>query len=195
MSYFRPAPASLAAFLAFLAWNWIATSGVNYDGTLRLSTFTTGGWYVLGFPFVAAMALGYSAFVAFMFRKQRWITGSASLAIVVALVVVSAYGALPSTRVTAIVGSRVGPNITIHRLSARDSFNEGVTTFGVISGPENTLESIATERSLSLKDDVPLFPLQRMFPQDGLPEFGSAYTDGRSTFYFHSDTNRIYFQR
>ena len=107
----------------------------------------------------------------------------------------SAYASLPQTRVMAIVGSDIGSNVTVHRLLAMDSFNDGVSTFGVISGPDETLQIIAYERQLRLNDNVPLHLLQRVFPDDGFHDYGAAYTDGRSTFYFHSDTNCIYFAR
>jgi hypothetical protein len=194
MSIFRPLPAFLSAFLLFVAWTWIGMAGIDYDGALRPSSFTTAGWFVLGFPVIGGIALAYAAFASFLIRKRCWITACAIFAVLVMLIGMTAYGSLPANRVAAIIGPDLARNVTIHRLHAMDSFNAGVTTFGVISGPEDLLHSIAEEQSLRLEETVTLYRFQFMFPEDSLPDYGPVYTDGRLTFYSCADTNRIYFK-
>jgi hypothetical protein len=168
---------------------------VGFDGTLRASTFKTGGWYVLGSPVIAALGVAFGAFVATLARRRRQVMAGFMLALALTLFFDALRSSLPANRVSAIIGERAARNVTIERLRVADSFNEGATTWGIISGPNDLVDLISRRRGLTLSSETSLRPLQAAFPDDFIPDVGDAYCDQRALFFRHPATGKIYFRK
>jgi hypothetical protein len=179
---------------------------MNYDGTHRWASLETAGWFTIGFPFACGMSLLSAVFVALLARKINRLIAGLALAFMLACVIFAIRSALPEARLAAIIGERAAQSATIERLVIRDSFNEGETTWGVISGPAELLGLIAKHRSLELTHEAwpdgrlrsffpDLFPELEMHEENPKPEVGDAASDKRSVFYRRAGTKKIYFRR
>jgi hypothetical protein len=195
MAYFRPWPYSFAGFCLFILLAWISMAGLDFDGTLRASSFTTAGWFGLGFPFIAGVGVAFAAFVANLARRRHAVIACLMLALALGLLLVSLHPSRPANRVSAIIGESAAKHVIIERLRVADSFNERQTTWGIISGPQDLLDAIVQHRSLEMSPQASLAPLRAMFPDDSLPEFGDVARDRRSIFYRDPGTGKIFFQK
>lgn len=192
--YVRPWPYSLAAIGALFIYFWAALSGIDYDAVENRSTSTTGGWFILALPFTIGMAVAYAVFVTFVARRLHPIAACVFLAPTIWLAALSVSSMTPDQRIATIIGERAASRTSIERLRSHDSFNDGVTTYGILSGPEDVFEQIIEYRSLKLNEEAPLYNLGSYFDDDSIPEFGPAYGNDRSLFYRHADSGKIYFR-
>ena len=206
--YFRPWPLGLATVCVFIALNWFSMSGLRFDGTNHLSARTTAGWFVLGFPFILALGLLCAAGVTFLWRRVHKIAGWGALALLVALLAGSLGASTPERRLVAIIGPRAAQQAALERLEVVDSFNAGETAWGIISGPDDLLETIARDRSLELTHPSPPHArLRHFFPElfldletepdtgDMAASVGEQARNDRSAFFRPSGSSRIYFWR
>ena len=191
-------------FGLFIALTWFDSVCIRFDGTNRWSSFTTAGWFSIGFPFIAGMGLLYAAFVAYLSRRIHSSVAGLALVFILVLIVGAIRSGLPESRLAAIIGERAAQHATIECLFVADSFNDGVATWGIISGPEDLLESIANHFSVEVTPEMPPNGLQSYFPElfpkktisefeDQIPELGDAAGDKRSTFFRHPKSGKIYF--
>ena len=151
---------------------WFGMSATDYDGALDWSTFRTAGWFILGLPFIAGFAALYSAlFCLVAIRKSQTLAWVALVVVSAVLFMLSIYCALPSTRVRYVVGEaacRVG---RLEQLRVSDSFNDGITTRGVISGPDELIEIIREHRPLEREPGADRLTLFRALFEDAeLPD-------------------------
>lgn len=102
----------------------------------------------------------------------------------------------PEGRLAAIIGDRAAQHATIERLKIVDSFNDGETVWGIISGPQDLLSEIAEDRSLHMttnsSPDARLrSPFPELFPElvsaDAKQEMGDAAGNQRVTFFSPAD--------
>jgi hypothetical protein len=194
MSFARPLLIFIPGFCLFLVLLWFWTSGVDYNGENELASLTTAGWYFLGFPFNAAFAAAYGALFAFVGRRTRaWIGLLTLLAVTIPLLAATIRHSLPTHRIQSVLGSEASQVATIESLRESDSFNDGTSTCGILTGPEELLDLIVRHRDLKRDTQSPLTTFQSYFRNDGLPDYGDVYRDARSAFYRHSETGRIYF--
>jgi hypothetical protein len=196
MDFLRPWSLTIAGVCLFFVWAWVAMSGMDYDGTSPLTAFTTAGWFVLGIPCIGGLSLAYSAICALLARKLHVVIGWSALLITAScMILFTVQGTLPNRRLARIVGDDTARVATIHRLREMDSFGDGTSTSGVISGPGNLLDLIIAHRGL----DMPRMTALHVFDHHGLdtrslPDYGETYQDDHSIFYRHPDSQRIYFK-
>lgn len=113
------------------------------------SSLRTSMWFVLGMMFVvpAGVILG-----KVFHLSARWVGdrvawgGMAALSIGLSMWAVSSV--LPATRLKHVFGENAMQVAVIERLNTRDSFNDGVTYTGCLSGPPALLERIRAHRGL-----------------------------------------------
>lgn len=203
LGIFLPWPLALLAFCSFLALAWFSMACLDFDGTNYWSSRTTAGWFILGSPFILGMGLSYAALVASSARHGYKVICLALLACLL-LLAVSVRWSSPEGRLAAIVGERAAQHATIERLKIVDSFNDGETAWGVISGPEDLLREIAEDRSLEMTADSSPDPrLRRPFPElfpelesdESQPEIGDAVSNQRAAFFRRRSSGQIYFWR
>jgi hypothetical protein len=194
MSFARPLLIFVPGLCLFLVLLWFLTSGVNYGGQNEFASLTTAGWYFLGFPCNAAFAAAYGALFAFVGRRTRvWIGLLTLLAVTIPLLAATIQFSLPTHRIQSVLGSEASLIATVEALRESDSFNDGTSICGIVSGPENLLDLIVRHRQLKREAQSPLTTFQSHFQNEGLPDYGDVYRNNRSAFYRHSETGRIYF--
>jgi hypothetical protein len=139
------------------------------------------------------MGAGCGLAAALIARKWHWSAGALAIVMLAALVVLASYASLPRTRLAAIVGRDLAEQATIHRFRVVDSFNDGETTFGVISGPEDWVDRLIRDRSL---ERVGRWPngLHWAFPDSPLPSQAIVYAGEKGLFVQNPVDGRGYFE-
>jgi len=187
----KPWKASLPALAFFFVWYWIALCRLDDKGELTLSSFTSGAWFFLGFPFFTIFGLVYAAFIARQVRNRKqwllWLMISLSIVLLVA----SIHDSLPVSRLEAIIGKRAARLSRIERLRVADSFNAGITTEGVITGPNELLNLIDQHRSLR---KAPKDVIRRPILGEAVPESAECREDDLAVFFRDPATGRIWFR-
>jgi hypothetical protein len=199
MRYFRPLSVLIPAFVLFLVLIWFTLAGVDYDGTQPIPSFTTAGWFILGSPCIVLLSVGFAKVVVALSGKRYWYFGQVLMAAAVVMTGLVIWLKLPANLVSSIIGSDLAEGVAIHRLRVLDSFNDGSSISGVISGREGLLESIVDRKSLKLVPSV--MPRQvKMTLGEPVPDANTvirpdmAYVDKRCEFYRDPDNGRIYFR-
>ena len=98
----------------------------------------------------------------------------------------------PQARLARIIGSEATALATIERLREYDSFNDGTTKMGILSGPQGLMDAIRRHRTLdraTATTRLGLYP----FANGELPEYGEVEIDGRVTFFVDPASGKIYF--
>lgn len=194
MSFRRRWPICLIGLSLFLVLVWFLMSGVDYHGGDEFLSLTTAGWFVLGFPFIAAFGIAYGLVFALIGIKTRfWFGWLLLLGITIPLVVYTARQALPRNRLKSILGPDVIAIAAVESLREQDSFNDGTFMRGVLSGPPKLLDLIVRNRKLNRQVGMSLSSFQSAFRDDAFPDYGDAYSDERSAFYCDAERGRIYF--
>jgi hypothetical protein len=194
MSFARPWSIVIAGTCAVLVLMWFAMSGIQYEGKDEFSSLTSAGWFFLGFPCIVAFGAAYGGLFAFVGRRTRvWIGWLCLLAVTIPLLAATIRQSLPTHRIQSVLGPEASQIAIVESLRESDSFNDGTSTCGILTGPEELLDLIVRHRDLKQDRQIPLTTFQSHFRNDGLPDYGDVYRDARSAFYLHSETGRIYF--
>jgi hypothetical protein len=158
---------------------WFSLSSVDYDGATDTTRFTSGGWFILGFPFVLMGSMAYGAAFAALARRTN------SLLSVVVMVALSGYltytfavWQLPSSRLREIVGEMNDPRVAVKRLQTRGSFNDGDTTYCVIALPRDLLPKVLERERLQAKEEQSL-RFASVVAEGDLPSEGTVYSNDR----------------
>jgi hypothetical protein len=188
--FLRPWLLTLTGSLLFFGWAWLDMSGMDYDGESVIGGYRTAGWFILGLPFLAVLALGYGAFFAFLARRVHVIFGWLCLfAVAGCMILLAGRASLPSQRLARVLGESPARMANLHHLREMDSFNGGTRTYGVVSGPENLLASLVSRHRLEHSPQTSLQPLNGQ----SLPDYGDTYANNRLTCYRNPESGKIWF--
>ncbi len=178
---------------------WFGTAGMLYTPATASFPFRTAGWFILGSPCTLVFGLLYASVFWLLFRWTGVVIGwCLFLVCSAAFIVFSIQGALPSARLQWVLGEEAAQQAHIEYLSISDSFNDGLSYVGKVSGPETLLQSVIAYRSLVKRKKTRLDQLKHCFENDALPEEASVYYDADygdngNLFYFHPENDRLYF--
>lgn len=192
MKLFRPIPVSVLGIVLGVTVAWFSLASIDYDGATNSTVFSSGGWFILGFPGVLMVAMSYAMAFAALARRTN------SILSVVVLVALSGFLSytfvvweLPSSRLREIVGDVTDPRINVQRLRTRDSFNDGETTYCVIALPRELLPAMIERKQLQMHEEGSL-AFAAVLSDGNLPEEGTVYANERMRAYYDSEHEILY---
>ena len=192
----KPRSLFIMSFILFTAFMWFAMSTMDYDRSKQFATaaaYGTAGWFILGFPCIALLATGYAAFFALIGRTIHHACGWVGMLLVtIPLIMSAAYSGLPKNRLAAIIGPEAAKIARLERLQTSDSFGDGSTAAGILTGPDHLLSLIVRQRSLAPEAQSPL-SLFQFLADEVLPEKGDVFRNGSMVFFRDAD-GTIYFR-
>ena len=175
----------------FLIGMWFGMSTLHYKASESVFPFRTAGWFVIGFPFFALAACGFSAvfcLIAQKVHKTAWILMLIASSLFLLRTVNSA---LPYNQLAKITGEELAGKLKLEEFYKGDSFNDGEFAYGIICGNESTMKLITEHKVLEHKISVPI--QFTFFKNHKLPETGDIYSDSHGYFYVSHESNKIYF--
>lgn len=176
---------------------WFLVSMTHYTPETAWFPFRTAGWFIIGFPFVLAFSLGYSAIFGFVSRwTGRQVAWGLMLLSSAIIIWASVHSALPASRLRMILGQEAAAKSTVEYLRIRGSFCDGQTMVGKVSGPTTLLQTVVAHHALKEeRKSSRVGELRGHFRDDDIPEYGKVYSDARGFFYWSPATGSLYFIR
>ena len=183
----------ICGILLFEIWAWFAMSSMDYHEGAMFWGLETAGWFILGTPFLVAIGFVGTLLFVFLRHKTRPIFGWVCLSLVGAIVIAITFNAqLPENRISSTLRVDLPPGTTVYRLRQADSFNDGISIYGIFSGSKELMDTIASENDLT-QESISLHIVFQYFDDETLPEAGDAYVNEQMVCYLDHQADRILF--
>jgi len=191
---FRPILLTVTGIIAFLVWQWLDSSTMDYRHDVAGGGLRTAGWFIFGMPFLLGFAALSTMPFSMLARKGKPLVAWAAMIIFFALAICFSYTrSTPSARLQRAFDVDVPSDTVINYLRDLDSFNNGTTTVGVIRTTPNFVDLVVQEHSLT--EQRATNKLVRWMSDMPIPENSLCYDGQRHTVYYDVDASLLYFVR
>ncbi|MCE9532237.1 MAG: hypothetical protein K8T89_14125 [Planctomycetes bacterium] len=195
MKLLRPFSITAGTVALVAAWCWLDMSTADYRAGGFFGGRTTAGWFVIGSPFLLVFALGVSLVFSLIARRFGTRVGWACLLVVfVPLTAIAYFNTTPAARVRAALDLDPPAGTQIFRIAQFDSFNEGISIYGVCSADAPFVDKLIAAKGLKPSDPHGLLP-GGMQEESIPPENAAAYSGNRLAIFYDADLSRLYFYR
>jgi hypothetical protein len=189
----KPILMIICGILLFEVWAWFAMSSMDYHEGAPFWGLKTAGWFILGSPFLVGIGFVGTLLFVFIGRKLHPFLGWVCLLLLGSILIAITFNeVLPENRLSSRLRVDLPPGTTIYRLRQGDSFNDGISIYGIFSGSKELMDEIAGENDLTLKE-MSLEDFVQYFDDKTLPSHGDAYVNERMTCYFDDQLGKIFF--
>jgi hypothetical protein len=204
-----PWPLFLTGIFLLECATWFWMSDTDYSGSPKYATFGTSAEFIFGqiYFLLLPLSAGYSIIFCLIARRFSHVFAWAALLLISSvLIALSAYSALPSTRVRAVIGDEAWREARLESFHQWESHTYSPRNWleGVISGPPDLPEIISKHCGLK-KERIPFGSLIPFLPVDllkklnrqPLPDALEVYVRKSCPFpylfYRYPENGKIYF--
>lgn len=196
MKDLRPFSLTAIVMLLFCAWIWIGMSSADYSVAQPGGSRKTAGWFILGFPFIVVFGLLASLLFSLIARRSRPIVAwGCVLAIFPTLIAISIRYTTPEARVQSALGVKLPADTEVIRVVQQDSFNAGITYWGICTGDQQFLNMLITHHALQATNPTSTAWLNAGLHDQSIPKVAILFENDELMLWYDSDASMIYFYR